>query len=88
MCHLPSSYVFVEVVGIVMGSVLSGGGGRTAVEMLVAAAGPIVSGIFSSAECAGSEAQSGFAMGLEMVGTELEITIVGGVSVEVEKEVM
>ena len=82
MCHIPWSYVLVEVVGILLGLVPARGGGRAEGEMLEAS-----SGSFASARRAASEVGLEFAEGKELVGVELQVEVEDRNSVEVENEV-
>ena len=82
MCHIPSSNVFVEAVGTLLGLVPARGGGRGEDEMLAAA-----SESFASARCAASKVRLEFAKGKELVGMEVQVEVKDRISVEVEIEV-
>ena len=87
MCHIPSSYVFFEAVGTLLGLVLARDGCRGEDETLAAASGSFASGSFASAGCAASEVGSEFAKGKELVGMEVPAEVKDSISVEVENEV-
>lgn len=85
MCHIPSSYVFVEAVGTLLGLVPARSRGED--EMLAAASGSFASGSFASARCAASEVRFEFAKGKEFVGMEVQVEVKDRIIVEVENEV-
>lgn len=63
------------------------GGGEREDGMLAAASGPFASGCIASAGCAASEPQFELAIGIEVVGMEIEVVVEDSGSVEVENEV-
>ena len=68
MCHLPSSYDFVEDVDKVLSFVIAEGGSERVYEMLAMVSKPLDSVCFASGECAASEARLELAKGIEADG--------------------
>ena len=68
MCHLPSSYDFVEDVDKVLSLVIAEGGSEMLDEMLAMGSKPLGSVCFASGECAASEARLELAKEIETDG--------------------
>ena len=73
MCHLPSSYVFLEDIDRVPGFVRVRGGVREEDGVLARASGPFPSRCFACGGCAASEVQFEFIRGIGTLAVELQM---------------